>query len=88
MTQMLGSAARNEATVVERPRAGDAIGIALRDAYTRDLGLPDDLAALLGRLDHRSDGGYDERSAVAAELVDLSHDRVERRLAVGVMFAP
>lgn len=35
---------------VEAPRASDAIGFALRDAYERDLGLPDDMAAMLRRL--------------------------------------
>ena len=37
---------------VEPPRASDAIGLALRDAFERDLGLPDDMAAMLRRL-HR-----------------------------------
>jgi hypothetical protein len=35
---------------VEAPRAGDAIGVALRDVFDRDLGLPDDMADLLRRL--------------------------------------
>lgn len=35
---------------VEPPRVGDAIGLALRDAYERDLGLPEDMAAMLRRL--------------------------------------
>lgn len=35
---------------VAAPRASDAIGLALRDAYERDLGLPDDMARLLRRL--------------------------------------
>jgi len=35
---------------VEVPRASDAIGLALRDAFVRELGLPDDMAAMLGRL--------------------------------------
>lgn len=35
---------------VEAPRASDAVGLALRDAYARELGLPDDMAALLRRL--------------------------------------
>ena len=39
---------------VEAPRVGDAIGIALRDAYERDLGLPEDMAATLRRLN----GGF------------------------------
>ncbi|WP_294057622.1 hypothetical protein [Sphingomonas sp.] len=36
---------------VERPRAGDAIGFALRDAYAGERGLPDDMMAMLRRLD-------------------------------------
>ena len=32
---------------VEAPRASDAIGLALRDAYERDLGLPEDMARML-----------------------------------------
>lgn len=36
---------------VEAPRASDAIGSALRDIYARDLGLPDDMAAMLSQLD-------------------------------------
>lgn len=35
---------------VEAPRASDAIGLALRDAYERDLGLPDDMARMLRSL--------------------------------------
>ena len=35
---------------VEAPRASDAIGLALRDAFDRDLGLPDDMMAILCRL--------------------------------------
>jgi len=35
---------------VRAPRASDAIGLALRDAYERDLGLPEDMAAMLRRL--------------------------------------
>ncbi len=42
---------------VERPRASDAIGLALRDAFERDYGLPDDMAKLLRRLN-----GADTRS--------------------------
>ena len=38
------------AYVVERPRAGDAIGSALRTAY-RDRTVPGDMTALLNRLD-------------------------------------
>ena len=35
---------------VEAPRASDAIGRALRHAFTNDIGLPDDMAALLRQL--------------------------------------
>lgn len=35
---------------VEAPRASDAISLALRDAYARDQGLPDDMAAMLRQL--------------------------------------
>ena len=35
---------------VERPRASDAIGLALRNAYDDGIGLPDDMRALLQRL--------------------------------------
>tara|TARA_Y100000815_G_scaffold271851_1_gene299355 strand:- start:2026 stop:2217 length:192 start_codon:yes stop_codon:yes gene_type:complete len=44
------TAAASSGYRVEAPRAGDAIGLALRDAYDNDLGLPDDMAALLRRL--------------------------------------
>jgi hypothetical protein len=39
--------AHNAAYRVESPRASDAIGLALRDAFDRELGLPDDMRALL-----------------------------------------
>lgn len=39
---------------IEAPRAGDAIGSALRGAYTRDLGLPTDMVALLAQIDRKS----------------------------------
>jgi hypothetical protein len=42
---------------VERPRASDAIGLALRDAFERDYGLPEDMTKLLRRLN-----GADTRS--------------------------
>jgi hypothetical protein len=42
--------AEHPAYQVERPRASDAIGLALRDAYERDYGLPEDMAKLLRRL--------------------------------------
>jgi hypothetical protein len=35
---------------VEAPRKGDAIGQALRGLYDRDAGLPDEMTALLMRL--------------------------------------
>ncbi|MDF7775745.1 hypothetical protein P1X14_10850 [Sphingomonas sp. AOB5] len=35
---------------MQAPRQGDAIGLALRDAYEQDLGLPEDMAAMLRRL--------------------------------------
>lgn len=41
---------RPVATVVSRPRAGDAIGVALRDVYVRDCGVPDDMMVMLARL--------------------------------------
>ncbi|MCP4615481.1 MAG: hypothetical protein GY844_03485 [Bradyrhizobium sp.] len=44
------SEARQPAYRVEAPRASDAIALALRDAYARDTGLPDDMAAILRRL--------------------------------------
>jgi hypothetical protein len=41
------STAWQPAYQVDAPRASDAIGLALRDAYERDLGLPEDMAAML-----------------------------------------
>lgn len=35
---------------VERPRASDAIALSLRDAFDREAGLPEEMAALLRRL--------------------------------------
>jgi hypothetical protein len=35
---------------VERPRVSDAVGLALRDAYAREPGVPEEMAALLRRL--------------------------------------
>lgn len=35
---------------VEAPRVCDAVGSALRDAFAREIGLPDDMAAMLARL--------------------------------------
>ena len=42
--------AGNPAYQVEAPRASDAIGLALRDAFERDYGLPEDMSILLRRL--------------------------------------
>lgn len=42
--------AREPAYRVEAPRASDAIGLALRDAYVRDMGLPEEMAAMLRQL--------------------------------------
>jgi hypothetical protein len=42
---------------VEAPRASDAIGSALRDAFARDIGLPDDMMAMLASLN----GGCERR---------------------------
>ncbi len=39
---------------VEPPRASDAIGVALRDAFEREVRLPDDMAAILRRLNGAS----------------------------------
>ena len=44
------STASQPAYQVEAPRASDAIGLALRDAYERDLGLPEDMARMLRSL--------------------------------------
>lgn len=41
---------REPAYRVEAPRASDAIGLALRDAYVRDMGLPEEMAAMLRQL--------------------------------------
>jgi hypothetical protein len=49
-TSASASEARQPAYRVEAPRASDAIGLALRDAFARDLGLPDDMAAMLRQL--------------------------------------
>jgi hypothetical protein len=38
---------------VEAPRASDAIGTALRDAYTREPALPEDMTAILHRLNEQ-----------------------------------
>lgn len=39
--------ARARAYRVERPRASDAIAVSLRDAFSREPGLPEDMAAIL-----------------------------------------
>ncbi|MBN8810988.1 MULTISPECIES: hypothetical protein [Sphingomonas] len=49
-TSASANEARQPAYRVEAPRASDAIGLALRDAYARDAGLPDDMAAMLRQL--------------------------------------
>ncbi|WP_168847735.1 hypothetical protein [Sphingomonas sp. S2M10] len=38
---------------IEAPRACDGIGRAIADAYARDLGLPQDMAVLLAKLNDR-----------------------------------
>ncbi len=40
----------NSAFIVHRPRESDAIGAALRDAFSKD-GIPEDMQALLRRID-------------------------------------
>lgn len=42
---------------VEAPRASDAIGLALRDAFDEGFGLPDEMTALLRRLNGASTRG-------------------------------
>lgn len=39
---------------IEVPRVGDAVGVALRDAFEREIGMPDDMRAMLRRLDRAS----------------------------------
>lgn len=39
--------ANGRAYRVERPRASDAIALSLRDAFAREPGLPEDMAAIL-----------------------------------------
>jgi hypothetical protein len=53
-TPRSASTASLPAYQVEAPRASDAIGLALRDAYERDLGLPEDMAAMLRSLNGSS----------------------------------
>jgi hypothetical protein len=38
---------------VELPRACDAMGTVLRDVYDRDLGVPEDMASLLRKMNGR-----------------------------------
>jgi len=46
---------------VEAPRATDPIGFVLRDAYARDQGIPDEMAALLRQIvDKPATGGSDK----------------------------
>jgi len=40
--------------VIPAPRATDALGTALRDAFMRDAGIPADMRALLAALDCRA----------------------------------
>ncbi|KRC82609.1 hypothetical protein [Sphingomonas sp. Root241] len=42
--------ANGRAYRVERPRASDAIALSLRDAFSREPSLPEDMAAILRRL--------------------------------------
>lgn len=56
-TSASASDATQPAYRVEAPRASDAISLALRDAYARDLGLPDDMAAMLRQLNR--EGPFD-----------------------------
>lgn len=44
---------------VELPRACDTIGTVLRDAYDRDLNLPEDMASLLRRMNGRTSASCD-----------------------------
>lgn len=46
------------AYVVKRPRATDAVGCALRDAYTGECGIPQDIADLLARLSEHKGGRF------------------------------
>lgn len=48
---------------VEMPRAHDAIGVVLRDAYARDAGIPDDMASLLKQMDAPSQAGRRQSDA-------------------------
>ena len=52
MTAMPISGAKTRRSfVVERPRASDAIGGALRDAFAGECGLPTDMQLLLQKID-------------------------------------
>jgi len=52
MTAMPFSGAKTRRSfVVERPRASDAIGGALRDAFAGECGLPTDMQLLLQKID-------------------------------------
>jgi hypothetical protein len=44
---------------VELPRECDAIGVVLRDAYERDLALPDDMSMLLKKISMRQVSRHD-----------------------------
>lgn len=56
MTRSSSSLEKNGSAAyqVAAPRASDAIGLALRDAYERDYGLPEDMAQMLRRLNGAS----------------------------------
>lgn len=51
-----GNAQPSNGYRVELPRVHDAMGVVLRDAYLRDCDLPDDMAALLGRMNGHING--------------------------------
>lgn len=50
-----GQDADRRRMVVAEPRAYDAMGSALRDAYCRDAGIPDDMLNCLSQLDRKTD---------------------------------
>jgi len=50
-----GKARSHRGVAVERPRASDAIGTALRNAFDREAGLPSDMMRLLRCLDSAGD---------------------------------
>ncbi|HEU4961724.1 MAG TPA: hypothetical protein VFT56_15125 [Sphingomonas sp.] len=56
-----GTARDGHGIAVERPRASDAIGAALRNAFDRDSGLPADMMRLLQCLDTKLDNTASRR---------------------------